>query len=219
MYLRFSSLLITVIAAVMASGCCMTPNAGRFDHYPVGCETNCGECNDCGGGYGSGNYVPQGPFEAVGMWRRSLFHGDGCGQIYRGEWMSTPPAACDPCGDPCGGSYGGPRVNSYGHHLYPGMLLGRLYGKRLCGECGLSHFGYGCAEPGGCYEADCGCQEEFISEGEYIEQTSSARMATSMTPKRATAPPTTRRSRTTSVPSRSRITRDAGTRRVTTQQN
>ncbi|MDG2184691.1 MAG: hypothetical protein P8K79_03365 [Mariniblastus sp.] len=215
MYLRFSSLLITVIAAVMASGCCMTPNAGRFDHYPVGCETNCGECNDCGGGYGSGNYVPQGPFEAVGMWRRSLFHGDGCGQIYRGEWMSTPPAACDPCG----GSYGGTRVNSYGHHLYPGMLLGRLYGKRLCGECGLSHFGHGCAEPGGCNEADCGCQEEFISEGEYIEQTSSARMATSMTPKRATAPPTTRRSRTTSVPSRSRITRDAGTRRVTTQQN
>ena len=213
MYLRFATLLIGVIATAMASGCAtMGPYGSRLNSYPAGCETNCGDCNNCSGEYGFGTHLPRGPLEAMHIWRTNLFHGNGCGEVYRGEWMSTPPAVNDPCcntgcGD-CSPTYG----QHYGHHFQPGLILGHLYGKRLCGQCGLSHLGIGCAQPGGCYESDCGCQGEIINQGEYIEPTSTARMAVGMTPKRAATPSPARSVRTAPVKSRSGITRAAGNR-------
>ncbi|MCH2180986.1 MAG: hypothetical protein MK108_03190 [Mariniblastus sp.] len=212
MYLRYASLSIAVMATFMASGCCtMGPYAGHPGNYPMGYASDCGECVD---GCETACYPP-GPLHAVHAWGRGVLHGHGCGSIYRGEWLSTPPSHGDPCWDPCSGlqAYG------YGHHWHPGKFLGHLYGKRFCGGCGLGHVDYGCAQPGGCYDGDCGCQGEVISEGEYIEPSSSARMATGMAPQRATMSPSTSRSQGNSAPSRSRITRDAGSRRVPNQRN
>ena len=219
MYLRYASLSIAVMATFMASGCCTVgPHAGHPGQYPIGYAGDCGECVD-GCSSCEAGYYPPGPLQAFHNWRMGVFQGNGCGGVYRGEWLSTPPGHCDPCGDPCVGPQG--YGYGYGHYWHPGKLLCHLYGKRFCDGCGLSHPGYGCVQPGGCYEGDCGCQGKVITEGEYIEPTSSAsaRMATGMTPKRASLPPTTSRSQSTGVPSRSRITRDAGNRGVPNPRN
>ena len=208
MYLRYASLSIAVMATLMASGChTMGPYAGHPGSYPAGYAADCGACVDGCGGCETACY-PAGPLQAFHNWRTGVLHGHGCGSIYRGEWLSTPPGNCDPCCDPYGGTPG----YGHAHHWHPGRLLVHLYGKRFCGGCGFSHAGYGCAEPGGCYDGDCGCQGEVISEGEYIEPTSSARMATGMKPQPASMRPTPSRTRNATTPSRSRITREAGNR-------
>jgi hypothetical protein len=221
MYLRLASLLITATAALMFSGCCCVPpmGGGCFNGYPTSCETDCNGCETCGTtDYGMGYGVPRGPLETMQMWRSNLFCGSGCGDIYQGEWRGTLPNGADMC---CGDQWGGAAYPCLPACWHPGLLLGNLYGKRLCGGCGDSYGACGCGgmTSGGGYQSDCGCSEDVYSEAEYIESTSSARMARQgvPTPMRASRPPTT--SRPQGVPSRSRITRAAGARRMSSRQN
>ena len=211
MYLRLASLLISVTAALMFSGCCcMPPAGGCFNGFQTGCETDCNECDTPG--YG----IPRGPLETLHRWRSNLVCGSGCGEIYQGEWRGTPSYGIDSCGDQWRASY--PCLPGC---WYPGLLLGNLYGKRFCGGCGESCNAWGCGGmiSSGAYPSDCGCTEDPFSEAEYIESASTARMARQAvpTPSRAIRPPTN--SRPEGVPSRSRITRAAGSRHMSSRQN
>lgn len=140
MYARISALVITGIATAMAAGCCCDP-------VGYGCVDGYG-CDD-----GYSRVVPYGPLQGLNQLRKRMVCGSGCGEVYLGEWRSTPPDACDPC---CGPDWVGGAVpcEPFCFRWRPGALLGALYGKRFCGECG-EHFGdCACLEPAvGC---DCG---------------------------------------------------------------
>jgi len=64
----------------------------------------------------------------------SEFCGSQCGEVYRNEWFSDPPACCDPC-DHCGNYTGG------GHHHGPSYGPGEYYGP----DQG-PHYGHGMSQ-------------------------------------------------------------------------
>ncbi len=133
--------------ALLASGCC----------GPMGCGPGCGagQCYDCDGG--CGQTIPMGPLDHLRNCRQKIVCGSGCGETYRGEWISTPPDCSDPC---CGGQFVGGAVAARPFCWQPGALLGglcsNLYGGRFCNSCGESY-------------GDCGCGGEYIEEG-YVEE-------------------------------------------------
>lgn len=109
-------------------------------------------CDDC-----DGNYVrplAYGPLQGLRNLRRQLTcGGGGCGEVYFGEWISTPPDCYDPC---CGDQFVGGAFPSRPFQWRPGMLLasvlfsGRLSGRFCtgdessvpcgCDDCGTGHF-------------------------------------------------------------------------------
>jgi hypothetical protein len=153
---RFSLLAAGLLVSILSIGCC----------GPMGCGPGCGSyaCNDCDGGCGP--TMPCSPMDGMRQFKRSLVCGGGCGEAYMGEWISTPPDACDPC---CGDQWVGGAVRARpfcGQRLacwQPGALLGRLYGGRYCS-------GAESAVPCGCESGVCdgGCVTEGYVEGEII---------------------------------------------------
>ena len=136
--LSFSSLASVSVAILLFVNIgCVSPYGGHCD---------CGQCDGI-----SHNAVPHSPFQ---QWRKSLICGDGCGEVYYGDYINNPPDCCDPCDNMVQCT---PPIQAR-----PGLLLlsaaTGLYGKRVpqhdaCG-CG----GSGC---GDCSMAvDCGCGGE-----------------------------------------------------------
>ncbi len=124
--IRFSLLIAGLLVALLSVGCC----------GPMGCGPGCGPvaCNDCNGD--CGQTIPYGPLDGMRQFKRSLVCGGGCGEAYIGEWISTPPDACDPC---CGDQWVGGATACRPFCWQPGALLSRLnlYGKRwsASGDC------------------------------------------------------------------------------------
>jgi hypothetical protein len=136
---------LSLVSLLLANvGCC----------GPMGCGPGCaaldGGCQDCEGGFGPA--MACGPLDALRQARRSLVCGGGCGEVYYGEWISTPPYAQDPC---CGDQFSGGGVRCAPFCRVPGTLLygltAGLYGKRFSGDCGM--------------ESDCGCGGEWTDGG------------------------------------------------------
>ncbi|MEL7497390.1 MAG: hypothetical protein AAFN77_07240 [Planctomycetota bacterium] len=146
--------LVCVAMALISVGCC----------GPMGCGPGCGvsDCYDCDGvGYGE-TIIPQRPLDGLRQFRKRLVCGSGCGEVYYGEWTSTPPDCEDPC---CGDQWVGGAVPCRPGCWQPGSLLGNLYGSRFCsGDESSASCGCGSVEcDGGCGEAD-----GFV--GGYIQQ-------------------------------------------------
>jgi len=119
-------LICSFAVAILASGCC----------GPTGCGPGCGvqDCFDCDGCSQVDPYV--GPLQTVRQLRRKMVCGSGCGEVYRGEWRSTPPDCEDPC---CGGQWVGGATVARPFCWQPGAILSlfpRLYGGRFCDGCG-----------------------------------------------------------------------------------
>ncbi len=112
-------LLFTV---VLSNGCIASRN---FCDGCSGCSTanSCG-CDDCGQ-----RPIPNGPLEELQIMRRSLICGGGCGEVYYGEWLSTPPDCCDPC-DGCNQWVGGDGCKCLPFVRFRGFLTG-LLGQRF----------------------------------------------------------------------------------------
>lgn len=98
---------------------------------------DCGSCGVCGG-----NSCPG--FTPGGFMKYMLTCGSGCSnQIYYGEWISDPPACCDPC-DNCG-KFTGPVCCRR-----PGAAtIGAMWGSRFPGSCCGGSCGGGCSDGGG----------------------------------------------------------------------
>jgi len=130
-----------LIAAISFSGCC-SPMIGP------GCPSTA--CNECNGGPLPTQYIANGPLDALRNARRNMACGSGCGEVYQGEWISTPPLASDPCA--CGQFVGGSGARCQPFCWQPGNLLRGLYGQRFCSgsrsstpcPCGTSACGGGC---------------------------------------------------------------------------
>ncbi len=148
--------VVALAVCVLATGCC-----GPFG---VGCGVPGDSCNDCNC-YSPERPIAQGPIDAFRLWKRSLVCGGGCGEVYYGEWMSTPPDAHDPC---CGEQFVGGATKCRPFCWQPGALMGNLYGRRFCeggvdcdcgGEgCGQVGYGdYGCDSCGGSVDSVGGC--------------------------------------------------------------
>ena len=141
----------TMAIALLASGCCGTS-----------CGPGCGpgHCYDCNGGSMYGAPMAGGPMDHLRDARRKLVCGSGCGETYRGEWMSTPPDCNDPC---CGGQFTGGAVAAQPFCWQPGSILGglahNLYGGRHCGSCGDNYGACGCGggAVGGSVQGAVGC--------------------------------------------------------------
>ena len=105
------------------SGCCAPMG-------PVGPGCTIQGCNDCSGC--ATTPIAMGPLDSLRNARRRLVCGSGCGETYVGEWISTPPDAVDPC---CGDTFVGGAAKCQPFCWQPGslgMLLGGMYGQRLC---------------------------------------------------------------------------------------
>ena len=153
------------VAALMFSGCCCGPYGGCG---PVGCGIAGGgggcttNCNDCDGTYSTARPIVYGPLHFLTQMRKSLVCGGGCGEVYYGEWQSTPPDACGPCN---GSQFVGGAVpcNPFCWNWRPGQFLfgflgsiGNIYGQRYyTGVCGC----------GGGYAGDCGCDSGGYNTG------------------------------------------------------
>ena len=167
--IRLSLVLTCLAISLMSIGCC----------GPMGCGVGRGvpmDCDSCEGTVVQGGIVG-GPLEGIRRMRRNFVCGSGCGEVYRGEWRSTPPDCQDPCcGDQwVGGAqvarpFGFPRACGW----YPGKLADKLYGGRFCsgaessvpcgcgdvcdGGCGTGGFiEGGFIESGGSSSGSCGC--------------------------------------------------------------
>ncbi|MFT5299249.1 MAG: hypothetical protein ACI87E_000190 [Mariniblastus sp.] len=152
-------LFVTCLAiSLMSVGCCgpMGPGCG----IPMG-------CSDCDG-VGQGRVG--GPLSGLRQMKRSLVCGSGCGEVYVGEWMSTPPDSQDPC---CGDQWVGGASKCRPFCWQPGAFLSGLYGVRNCSGtesstpcgCGESMCDGGCGietgyvqqqVAGGCSTGNCG---------------------------------------------------------------
>lgn len=127
-----------LFAAISLSGCC-SPVIGP------GCAT--GGCNSCDGPIAT--QCATGPLDALRNARRRLACGAGCGEVYQGEWISTPPNVSDPC---VGNQFVGGAVPCRPFCWQPGTLLRGLYGQRFCSGdqssapcgCGVTTCGGGC---------------------------------------------------------------------------
>lgn len=142
------SLIVTCLAiSLMSIGCCA----------PMG-------CNSCDGTVVRGP-MAGGPLDRLRQVKRNMTCGSGCGDVYVGEWRSTPPDCLDPC---CGDQWvgGAVRARPFCGLLacwQPGALLGRLYGGRYCS--GAESAVPCCCESGVC---DGGCVTEGYVEGAII---------------------------------------------------
>jgi len=122
-------------------------------------------CNSCDGTLVRGP-VTGGPLDGLRRIKRNMTCGSGCGEVYVGEWRSTPPDCEDPC---CGDQWVGGAVPARpfcGDRLacwQPGVLLGALYGGRFCSGAESS-------VPCGCGFDTCdgGCESEGYVEGEIM---------------------------------------------------
>lgn len=136
--LCFAAALLS--AGLFFTGCC-APMVGP------GCPS--AACNDCNGTQMTTQYVSNGPLDALRNARRRMACGAGCGEVYQGEWISTPPMASDPC---CDSQFVGGAVPCQPFCWQPGTLLRGLYGQRFCSgnqssapcACGVSTCG-GCS--------------------------------------------------------------------------
>lgn len=141
--LLICSMVLALVGAF--TGCCGV--SGRVS-----------QCNGCNDGYGGGASCsprPTGPLDALMSWRRELVCGSGCGEVYHGEWISTPPDCNDPC---CGGQFVGGAVKARPFCVQPGTIFGNLsslYGTRNCEFCGNAFTDCGCGDSGG-IGGDCG---------------------------------------------------------------
>lgn len=129
--------------APMAGGSCETGS----------CAT--GHCDRCDGGP-----LPVGAFQGMPVAHRikqRLACGDGCGEVYIGEWISTPPTA-DPC-DYSGNYTGAGNDMIYREHAQPvRTTLRKLAGIRFLGTRYSAPWAH--AETWG---------DDMISEGEVFE--------------------------------------------------
>lgn len=135
-------------------GCCDTGGYQGCDDCCAGeFPGSCGGCASGGCGGISGLALP--------LLSTKLACGSGCGGIYWGEWISDPPACCDPCNDcgcwveePCC-NHGGRLGNCWVHlkQKIHGLFHTGVYGYHSKGCCG----GYG--ECGGC--SDCGGVDSY----------------------------------------------------------
>ena len=148
------SLIVTCLAiSLMSIGCCA----------PMGCY----ECD----GYACGGMVG-GPLDGLRQIKRNLVcGGGGCGDVYVGEWRSTPPDCQDPC---CGDQWVGGAAPCRPFCWRPGALLHKLYGTRFCsgaessmpcgcgsdicdGGCGYGGYVEGEIMGGAASSGNCGC--------------------------------------------------------------
>jgi len=168
-----------LLAAAGCGDCCggCDSHAGGCDSYDLGCTGCSTGCNDCSPGTfpGScGNCVTGHCGGASGMLlpllSTKLACGSGCGGIYWGEWISDPPACCDPCNDcgcwveePCC-NYGGPLGNCWVHlkHKIHAVIHTGIYGYRSKGCCGDSSCG-------GCDSYDSYGDGEYLEHSEHDE--------------------------------------------------
>lgn len=158
MFKRLTCGFLLLAGGLLSSGCCMSPygvcNSG------VGCDS----CGDVGGYQTCGECQP-GLCHHPWLWaraRNALTCGAGCGDVYRGEWMSDPPA----CGDPCG-SCGEYECGGCGGCWNPLRGLAHLWGYRYA-PGGYGH-GYGVAYDGEC--ESCADSYDSVVPGEIIEET------------------------------------------------
>ena len=168
MFIRYSLILTSLVIAVLMTGCCCGPYGGCG--YGGGCGGGgcVTDCNDCSGvTYGRSPLLTCGPLQHLTSLRKSLVCGGGCGEVYYGEWQSTPPDACDPC---CNNQFVGGAVpcRPFCWQWRPGMLLygflNNVYGQRLCYGCGNNFNACGCSDGyGGSY--DVGYSGEIIDGG------------------------------------------------------
>jgi hypothetical protein len=101
-----------------------------------------GHCHDCDGLVG--RPLVYGPLNRLRNVGHRLACGAGCSEVYVGEWASTPPDACDPCGGGCCGvgPCGGGVLPCRPFCWHPGSLLsslrwsGRFYDGMPYGDCG-----------------------------------------------------------------------------------
>ncbi len=156
---KYLSLITVSLAAFMMSGCCCGPY-GACGGGGIGeCTTGCNDCEGVGVG---GPPMAYGPIHHLTQMRKSLVCGTGCGEVYYGEWRSTPPDACDPC---CDDQFVGGAVpcRPFCWQWQPGQFLfgklGSLYGKRFCEGCGNTFDACGCNFLGspGHVTSHCGC--------------------------------------------------------------
>lgn len=150
MLVRFLFVIVVFAAAGMFSGCCCGPCGSVCVNDCAQCD-GYDDCGDCGvAGY------PMGPIDALRQFRRKVVCGDGCGEVYRGEWVSTPPDSCDPCQ---GSQWVGGATPCRPFCWQPGTIFGNIYGSRMCEYCGNAFTNCECG--GGqvvvdaAYEAPC----------------------------------------------------------------
>ncbi len=80
---------VALLITVSLSGCMGIQTVG------TGCVDSCGQCDGCGP-----RPIPCNPREGMRQIGRSIVCSGGCGEVYYGEWISSPPDCEDPC-DPC----------------------------------------------------------------------------------------------------------------------
>lgn len=156
-FLALAALVLGFIVATNA-GCVIGLGRGSMaGHGRLG-----GHCHDCDGMVGglAGRPLIYGPLNRLRNLGSCLTCGLGCGEVYAGEWTSTPPDACDPCGsDYCGGGSCGTGVFPCRPICWhPGRILsslrwsGRFYDGMPLEDC-----------LGDCV-GDCGCGGEFVED-------------------------------------------------------
>jgi hypothetical protein len=149
--IRFCLMLTCLAVALTSIGCCGPMGCGPGCRVPMG-------CSDCDG-VGAALPVIR-PGDRIRNFKKRLMCGSGCGETYVGEWISTPPDACDPC---CGDQWVGGAQPCRPFCWQPGQLLGNLYGSRFCGGAESS---VDCGCDGVC---DGGCMDGGIIDEGYIE--------------------------------------------------
>jgi hypothetical protein len=117
---------------------------------------SCYECGSCGGaceGHTPCSYA-----------KHTLTCASGCDEIYWGEWISDPPATCDPC-DNCGNWTGTQCCESVWSQLCAGWHT--FWGYNMCGrgDWGCRMGTAYCGVESGMYDPLMG---EVIHEGEVI---------------------------------------------------
>ena len=136
--------LVCISSCLASIGCC----------GPLVCGGPCGStgCHDCDGvGYGE-RVIPYRPLDGLRQLRKNIVCGSGCGEVYVGEWISTPPDCSDPC---CGDQFVGGATPCRPGCWEPGLLLRNLYGGRFCDgalgdccDCGVTGCDGGCHNDG-----------------------------------------------------------------------
>lgn len=108
----FGILVLGLLGTVGCQSQCMNCRTGGMTPHQtlIGSTSACGGCGlascaDCGtgcdqcGGTSCGHTgYARGPFDHLRKLGLGVVCGDGCGDIYWGEWISDPPDCCDPCG-------------------------------------------------------------------------------------------------------------------------
>ena len=139
--IRVFSGFCLILAAIMHTGCAAGPYGGAGNCH-------CGACEGVGG-----PQVPHAPFQ---QWRKSLICGNGCGEIYYGDYINNPPDCCDPCDNTVQCT---PPIQARPGLLVLSAVTG-LYGKRVprdaacaCGSCDICVGSYETTT----YDSGCDC--------------------------------------------------------------